>query len=264
MGASRTVDNTLYEEGLQLLHDGARLLRRREIRLVTKTAGDRHGKQTQIVSAPSITPRRVDRDRRRDARRLFPADWTGESRRDCFATFSNITGAKSSSGRSFKARRGRSTPTARRRGSGCSTAISRSPSASRIFMSASARTRDGAGSADISRASKLRRTSRAELYRRRNRAACQCRGDCNCSTARRTADHRAAADPFLDTETDKVLKEPDWSRLALWDKLRARWFGLREPDTRRSGRKTHRAAADTPRFRFQFPRLRLKGETSCR
>jgi hypothetical protein len=36
--------------------------------------------------------------------------------------------------------------------------------------------------------------------------------------------------PFLDAETDKVLREPDWSRLALWDKLRARWFGMTEPD----------------------------------
>jgi hypothetical protein len=36
--------------------------------------------------------------------------------------------------------------------------------------------------------------------------------------------------PFLEAKTDRFLKEPDWSRLALWDKLRARWFGLREPD----------------------------------
>jgi hypothetical protein len=36
--------------------------------------------------------------------------------------------------------------------------------------------------------------------------------------------------PFLDPDTDRFLSEPDWSRLALWDKLRARWFGLTEPD----------------------------------
>jgi hypothetical protein len=35
--------------------------------------------------------------------------------------------------------------------------------------------------------------------------------------------------PFLD-EDDRFLKEPDWSRLALWDKLRGRWLGLTEPD----------------------------------
>ncbi len=36
--------------------------------------------------------------------------------------------------------------------------------------------------------------------------------------------------PFLSEENDKVLKSPDWSRLALWDHLRARWLGQTEPD----------------------------------
>jgi hypothetical protein len=36
--------------------------------------------------------------------------------------------------------------------------------------------------------------------------------------------------PFLSPDNEKVLKVPDWSRLALWDRLRARWFGLTEPD----------------------------------
>jgi hypothetical protein len=36
--------------------------------------------------------------------------------------------------------------------------------------------------------------------------------------------------PFLDPESDRRVKEPDWSRLALWDKLRARWLGLHKPD----------------------------------
>ncbi|HEY8063763.1 MAG TPA: hypothetical protein VIF40_03440 [Methylosinus sp.] len=36
--------------------------------------------------------------------------------------------------------------------------------------------------------------------------------------------------PFLDHETGRFLKEPDWSRLALWDALRARWLGLRDAD----------------------------------
>jgi hypothetical protein len=45
--------------------------------------------------------------------------------------------------------------------------------------------------------------------------------------------------PFVDPQTDRVLKSPDWSRLALWDYLRARWFGLTEPDDfDRSGRVT--------------------------
>ena len=36
--------------------------------------------------------------------------------------------------------------------------------------------------------------------------------------------------PFLAADSDKVLREPDWSRLSLWDSLRARWLGLTEPD----------------------------------
>ncbi len=42
--------------------------------------------------------------------------------------------------------------------------------------------------------------------------------------------------PFLSAD-DKVLKTPDWSRLELWDRLRARWFRATEPDPLdRSGR----------------------------
>jgi hypothetical protein len=36
--------------------------------------------------------------------------------------------------------------------------------------------------------------------------------------------------PYLDRETDKILRKPDWSRLYLWDQLRARWLGQAEPD----------------------------------
>jgi hypothetical protein len=36
--------------------------------------------------------------------------------------------------------------------------------------------------------------------------------------------------PFLHPETEKLRKDPDWSRLALWDALRARWLGFAEPD----------------------------------
>ncbi|HEX5269065.1 MAG TPA: hypothetical protein VFW33_01195 [Gemmataceae bacterium] len=36
--------------------------------------------------------------------------------------------------------------------------------------------------------------------------------------------------PFLSPTNEKVLKVPDWSRLALWDALRARWLGLTAPD----------------------------------
>jgi hypothetical protein len=36
--------------------------------------------------------------------------------------------------------------------------------------------------------------------------------------------------PFLDTASGKPLREPEWSHLALWDRLRARWLGLVAPD----------------------------------
>jgi hypothetical protein len=36
--------------------------------------------------------------------------------------------------------------------------------------------------------------------------------------------------PFLSPDRDEIVKTPDWSRLALWDRLRARWLGLALPD----------------------------------
>ena len=36
--------------------------------------------------------------------------------------------------------------------------------------------------------------------------------------------------PLLSPNNEKILKTPDWSRLALWDHLRARWLGLTEAD----------------------------------
>jgi len=44
--------------------------------------------------------------------------------------------------------------------------------------------------------------------------------------------------PFLSPTNEKVRKTPDWSRLALWDRLRARWFGLSDADP--SDRKAQR------------------------
>jgi hypothetical protein len=36
----------------------------------------------------------------------------------------------------------------------------------------------------------------------------------------------------------QIAKEPDWSRLALWDQLRAKWLELSQPDPfDRSGHK---------------------------
>jgi hypothetical protein len=77
-----------------------------------------------------------------------------------------------------------------------------------------------------------RRTSRAELYRRLTS-----RDQAPVSWGLRLFNGKneqqitvLLPNPFLHPETDKILKKPDWSRLALWDKLRARWFGLTEPD----------------------------------
>jgi hypothetical protein len=36
--------------------------------------------------------------------------------------------------------------------------------------------------------------------------------------------------PFLSADGTKALKEPDWSRLALWDEMRSRYAGIPGPD----------------------------------
>jgi hypothetical protein len=78
---------------------------------------------------------------------------------------------------------------------------------------------------------KHRRTSRAELYRTRQRSCVQMSWGLRLfNGAGEQQITVLLPNPFLDPETDRFLKQPDWSRLALWDKLRARWFGLTEPD----------------------------------
>jgi hypothetical protein len=76
-----------------------------------------------------------------------------------------------------------------------------------------------------------RRTSRAELYRRLGRSCLPMSWGLQLfNGANEQQITVLLPNPFLDPDTDKIRKEPDWSRLALWDKLRARWFGLYEPD----------------------------------
>jgi hypothetical protein len=76
-----------------------------------------------------------------------------------------------------------------------------------------------------------RRTSRAELYRRLDRTGAPFSWGLRLFNG---ADEQQITvllpNPFLDPETDKLRKSPDWSRLGLWDRLRARWLGLTEPD----------------------------------
>jgi hypothetical protein len=87
-----------------------------------------------------------------------------------------------------------------------------------------------------------RRTARAELYRRLDHSGAPISWGLRLFNGQ---DEQQATillpNPFLSADSEKVLKVPDWSRLALWDQIRARWLGLSEPDPfDRSGRRfTH-------------------------
>lgn len=84
-----------------------------------------------------------------------------------------------------------------------------------------------------------RRTARAELYRRIGRTCVPMSWGVQLfNGANEQQITVLLPNPFLHPKTDKVLKEPEWSRLALWDKLRARWLGLHDSDpVDRSGRR---------------------------
>ena len=76
-----------------------------------------------------------------------------------------------------------------------------------------------------------RRTARAELYRTVQRSCVPMSWGLRLYNG--AGDQQITVllpNPFLDREMERLVKEPDWSRLALWDSLRARWFGLTEPD----------------------------------
>jgi len=76
-----------------------------------------------------------------------------------------------------------------------------------------------------------RRTARAELYRRLSRSRTPISWGLRLFNGKNEQQITVLLpNPFLHPETGKVLKTPDWSRLALWDRLRARWLGLAEPD----------------------------------
>jgi len=83
-----------------------------------------------------------------------------------------------------------------------------------------------------------RRTSRAEMYRRLNRSGTPVSWGIRLFNGKGEQQITVLLpNPFLHPETDKILKTPDWSRLALWDRLRAIWLGLPGPDAfDRSGR----------------------------
>jgi hypothetical protein len=76
-----------------------------------------------------------------------------------------------------------------------------------------------------------RRTARAELYRRLSRDGTPVSWGLRLFNGKDEQQiTMLLPNPFLHPETDKVLRTPDWSRLALWDRLRARWLGLEAPD----------------------------------
>jgi hypothetical protein len=76
-----------------------------------------------------------------------------------------------------------------------------------------------------------RRTARAELYRRLDKSGAPVSWGLrlfNGQSEQQTT--ILLPNPYLSPDADKVLKMPDWSRLDLWDRLRARWLGLVESD----------------------------------
>ena len=75
-----------------------------------------------------------------------------------------------------------------------------------------------------------RRTARAELYRRISRDGSPVSWGLRLFNGKGEQQITVLLpNPFLDGD-DKILRTPDWSRLDLWDRLRAEWLGLGEPD----------------------------------
>jgi hypothetical protein len=76
-----------------------------------------------------------------------------------------------------------------------------------------------------------RRTARAEFFRRLDKSGAPVSWGLRLFNGH---DEQQATillpNPFLAPVTDKILKTPDWSRLDLWDRLRAHWLGLTDPD----------------------------------
>ena len=76
-----------------------------------------------------------------------------------------------------------------------------------------------------------RRTARAELYRRISRDGTPVSWGLRLLNGKGEQQITVLLpNPFLDRDTDKIRKAPDWSALDLWDRLRAQWLGLNEPD----------------------------------
>lgn len=87
-----------------------------------------------------------------------------------------------------------------------------------------------------------RQTARAELYRRLDRSGAPASWGLRLfNGAGEQQLTILLPNPFLSAEGDKLAPEPDWSRLALRDQLRARWTGSTgsDPVDRSGVRFTH-------------------------
>jgi hypothetical protein len=87
-----------------------------------------------------------------------------------------------------------------------------------------------------------RQTARAELYRRLDRSCVPASWGVRLFNGNGEQQLTILLpNPFLTAEGDKLAPEPDWSRLALWDQLRAKWTDSTGPDPldRTGARFTH-------------------------
>ena len=76
-----------------------------------------------------------------------------------------------------------------------------------------------------------RRTARAELYRRISRDGTPVSWGLRLYNGKSEQQITVLLpNPFIDHDTDKLRQAPEWSALDLWDRLRAEFLGLPEPD----------------------------------
>ena len=76
-----------------------------------------------------------------------------------------------------------------------------------------------------------RRCARAEFFRRLDRAGTPSSWGLRLWNGH--GEQQATIvfpNPFLSADGTKVIREPDWSRLALWDEMRSRYAGIQGPD----------------------------------
>jgi hypothetical protein len=92
-------------------------------------------------------------------------------------------------------------------------------------------TRGGSRSPTPPELAQHRRCAQAELFRRLDRSGTPASWGLRLWNGH--GEQQATIvfpNPFLSADGTKVLRQPDWSRLALWDEMRLRYLGLRDPD----------------------------------